>query len=549
MQDTTRATQKKQQAQAVIELAVFGAVLFFLIGGIVMNYVGSTFQQNIQLQAMRKAMLSSFRSSQAAMSNRTSASYVLYEDRLTGEFGRYNNDRSPVVAAGSGMMTFQAMRPLDWPTSGVDIEKLQIPVADVVINGKHFEFRMAGFVQYDFWINASSVPTPLDSVDAVSLAGSGLSIVRANPHARSFSATDCAPGKIGGVVPGAGDYGNIRYFCGMNDEAKRRLAFEWMNYQGDEPIPGEGDMTANDKYPPFYTRVVGTDPKFQQCGDEKCAWDYDRNGIFPDDLHSKDPGAAWVWCWSYKSLTEVQDEIDANAGSYPAYDIDGDTREETVFALSKDNADSVYRHYTAKVLDQESGDVDLSQDPADVPDPFKRQGMMQDMRIYAQTQCGATSTACTGDAEDDTTYFDVKEGKYYSYDTNEPVSVSKVKKNTLDIVERIYNMNPNMIDPEGFYCHNGVPGAPMPAGGPKCTCKGYSSQQTIVCPDATGSVEVMCEGVGCCFAGAQGSLKTCFESTATTKKLYIRSIINDKRARKWITAMDQNWNESLGAQQ
>jgi hypothetical protein len=106
-----------------------------------------------------------------------------------------------------------------------------------------------------------------------------------------------------------------------------------------------------------------------------------------------------------------------------------------------------------------------------------------------------------------------------------------------------------MIDPEGFYCHNGVPGAPMPAGGPKCTCKGYSSQQTIVCPDATGSVEVMCEGVGCCFAGAQGSLKTCFESTATTKKLYIRSIINDKRARKWITAMDQNWNESLGAQQ
>ncbi len=42
-------------AQSIIELAIFGAVLFFIITGIATNFLSGSFQQNAQLQAMRIA--------------------------------------------------------------------------------------------------------------------------------------------------------------------------------------------------------------------------------------------------------------------------------------------------------------------------------------------------------------------------------------------------------------------------------------------------------------------------------------------------------------
>ena len=50
---------KKNRAQAVTELATFGAILIFIIGGILRNAVDAGMLQNQMLKAMRWAMLQS----------------------------------------------------------------------------------------------------------------------------------------------------------------------------------------------------------------------------------------------------------------------------------------------------------------------------------------------------------------------------------------------------------------------------------------------------------------------------------------------------------
>ena len=51
--------RKNTSAQAATELAVFGAVLIFLLGSILRSAVSSAQQQNQQLKAMRQALIQS----------------------------------------------------------------------------------------------------------------------------------------------------------------------------------------------------------------------------------------------------------------------------------------------------------------------------------------------------------------------------------------------------------------------------------------------------------------------------------------------------------
>ena len=140
-----------KKAQAAAELAVFGAILIFLIGTIVRIAVGNSYTQDYNFKAMRMAMLASWQGSMAAKgkgaaanTSHNSASILFVEDRLTPDNGKYGDlDRNPFIAQGSGTFSYELLYPWE---PGKDKTVDLIPVMDVYINGQHFPFTTASYV-------------------------------------------------------------------------------------------------------------------------------------------------------------------------------------------------------------------------------------------------------------------------------------------------------------------------------------------------------------------------------------------------------------------
>jgi hypothetical protein len=138
------------RGQAATELAIYGAILIFVIGGIVSAAFSSSRQQNQQLKSMRQAMLKSWQAAKVQLTNRNSASTLYIEDNVSPDLNKYGpSDRVPNIMSGSGTFSNQLMQPIDWPNTPTDVDNT-VPVMDVVINGVPFQFRMAGFTVYKY---------------------------------------------------------------------------------------------------------------------------------------------------------------------------------------------------------------------------------------------------------------------------------------------------------------------------------------------------------------------------------------------------------------
>jgi hypothetical protein len=130
-----------QAGQATIELAVFGAILIFILGTIVRTAVGNGYAQNENFKAMRMAMLASWNSSKNTNMSRTSASILFLEDRLSPDINKYGSlERNPSVAQGSGTFSYNVLYPLD----STEVSK-NLPIMDIYINGQHFPFTTASY--------------------------------------------------------------------------------------------------------------------------------------------------------------------------------------------------------------------------------------------------------------------------------------------------------------------------------------------------------------------------------------------------------------------
>jgi hypothetical protein len=141
-----------KSGQSATELAIYGAILIFVIGGIVSAAFSSSFQQSQQLKAMRQAMLSSWESSKKKETSGNSTSILYIQDKVSPDLNKYGPaDRVPNIISSSGTFTAQLMQPIDWPDDPVEVDKT-IPVMDVFVNGQHFKFKMAGFTEY-FYVN------------------------------------------------------------------------------------------------------------------------------------------------------------------------------------------------------------------------------------------------------------------------------------------------------------------------------------------------------------------------------------------------------------
>ena len=138
-------------AQAAIELAVFGAIIIFILGTIVRSALGNAYSQNENFKAMRMAMLASWKGSELhqgkgaqADTTHNNASILIVEDRLSPDFNKYGPlDRNLYIASASGTFTYNLYYP--WQP-GIDPPSNLEPIMDIWINGQHFPFTTASYV-------------------------------------------------------------------------------------------------------------------------------------------------------------------------------------------------------------------------------------------------------------------------------------------------------------------------------------------------------------------------------------------------------------------
>jgi len=130
---------KGQRAQTAVELAVFGAILIFVMGTIVSSAVSRGNQQQSVLKATRMALTMSYITSDTnKIASRNIASVIILEDRLTAASAKYGAiDRVPFLLQASGAHSSNMFMPVDFGDSE------DIPVLDVFVNGKHFSFTTA----------------------------------------------------------------------------------------------------------------------------------------------------------------------------------------------------------------------------------------------------------------------------------------------------------------------------------------------------------------------------------------------------------------------
>ncbi len=144
-----RLTRIEKKAQTAAEVAVFGAVMIFVIGMIVRQAMGSSYQQNQSLKAMRLAMATSFKYSQGLMGlggddgtmSHNTATILFVEDRLTADSAKYGAiDRTPYMLSASATHS----RNLYYMDLDVGYN-YDLPIYDVFVNGRHFPFTTARF--------------------------------------------------------------------------------------------------------------------------------------------------------------------------------------------------------------------------------------------------------------------------------------------------------------------------------------------------------------------------------------------------------------------
>jgi len=169
--ESNKKAQVNTAGQAAVELAVFGAILVFLLGTIVRTAAGNSYTQNIDLKTMRMAMLASWNGSKAQNIARNSASVLFIEDRLSPDMNKYGDlDRNQYIASGGGTFSYMLMYPLTAGSGGDNIPA-NLPIMDVYINGQHFPFTTASYTSANLQVpscgSGSSQPLSPDQIQCL----------------------------------------------------------------------------------------------------------------------------------------------------------------------------------------------------------------------------------------------------------------------------------------------------------------------------------------------------------------------------------------------
>jgi|GEM_PF-1725621 len=390
---------RRCSGQAATELAIFGAIIIFVLGAIIRSAVSSGQSQDASLKAMRNALVRSSKSNEFDTS-RASASVLYVEDRLSPDFGKYGStERAPFIAQGSGVMTNMLMYQAH-PDELQDPK--HVPVTDMFINGKHFVFTMGKLVYKRFSPSAGKTSVETDDVLAVCPPDDKCTFtILGQIPGHPAQSTGWAPACNGGRG------------CPM---------FYQVIVNAKDPPPLSDDASDDLQQEAREKRFCVSDPCPGKLSVQE-RFDLNRDGNFANDppfgLYNE---MAWQWRAVWANEANGDDDkalhIDEESAVYPSFDVDGDGQEETIYHFDYDGNGAVTG---AVVFDNQEGDLDLGGDAA----ATGKVGLLNDMSIR-------TRTRPTGGFL--TNYLSVQQGKAWRLDRTFVRSVNR--KDQEDIVER-----------------------------------------------------------------------------------------------------------------
>ncbi|MCA9408364.1 MAG: hypothetical protein H6755_01525 [Candidatus Omnitrophica bacterium] len=456
----TKKKSKKEyiMAQAATELAIFGAILIFIVGTIIRTSFSSGQQQNLAYKAMRMAMKTSYEYSMGikglgggdGSASRNSASILLVEDRLSPGSAKYGEtDRTPYVLQSAAMHTRNLFLPVD------PGETYNLPVFDLFVNDKHFPLMTQNF----------KVVPITEAVD----------FYQKIPNKAGFeydpNCAECFDLDLNGTVDG--------------DEPTSQAERDLFSWQW-KKIPIIRLETTD-----FFGTVVVThelaDGFSLARGD-----DVDVDGDLEEESFMEfTKGSVTI----QTDLIDVQDPFS------------GEMVKEAVFR-------KIENIVSVLVIDGNEGDVDFGVSSTEIANGAVQPGFTRDISMYTRTKDG--------------TYLLIQEGDLYSLDKQYVRTTQK--KDSVDVISRLFQLTNNT--------------------GRFCTTDPTPLRQLEV-DGEPNPVEVCCRSVvdsdtgldsACCFQLANVD-KTCLDTGPANPRLFIRSRIEDRHGRKWVT--DQSGDDYI----
>lgn len=524
--------QKDDRAQAAAELAIFGAILVFVIGLIVRTGLNAGVAENAHLRALRYALSESYRSSEREYSCRPSgpchdsaarntANIVLVEDRLSVNSGQKagTRDRIPFVASASGVMSHNLFLPVE------DSESWSQSQFDMIINGQRFPFRMTSIeditLSYDMFNQATCPRTTSEN----------------EPDPRCWE-TVCVKSENGQTIEGC----PVVYRIATNGDS------DWCSGYDDSGnfVDCNRNMTSDERFDldfrngPDISRIEqGSDGNYVR---ETFSWQWIKVPVVPpervrdlvlDAGVDPDDQSTFINVSNPRRYRTLAKDMSA--------DIDGNLEEETVNDHITYSTPGGRLEATVEVFYQHTGDLDLS------GREDNNTGLQtEELQMYSFTRNRDNQTT-----RGKGTYLRIEEGQLFG--PGGQFIRSTTRQDHVDIVERKivfrstpycnyagpvdmfceFDNNCNLIGPREWYddvadeptrwsVDNGVAGLRNPV-------------EVCVSPPPT------IDALHPCFsAGNPGNIeKTCLQigDADHNPAIFVRSRIHDLRGHRWVTRL------------
>jgi len=543
------------RGQAAMELALFGAVVIFIIGGIVNIGMSAAYRENQTYKALRQAMTASYLASEAGNTSRNTASILFIEDRLSVRSSKYGAlERAPYVIGSSATHSKQLFQPM---TAG---ETQNLPIYDIYINGQHFPLTTAAFktvcLTFDeadcpagsewifrngsryqkstdistsnaFWdaqCTYTCPPTPLVRPEGCPAcpANGACAAIPAGPDCTTPPCPPCPPCPVpyytGCVklrrvifnVKGASRWCDDQATCSdvapSNLDVPDRFDLDW-NGRLDDGIDDTKYPYFADFFWQWYViravdEAYSIKPTFSDFGetpDPVPVTQFDYEGIVVADPEEQDP--------------------DRPDPKNTDIDIDGDLKMERILKIEdRDLVTGII--LSVQVLDAQEGDIDMSYNSHDYKDyqdfisrigpvagtPKPPPGLTNDVRLYARVKEG--------------TYLRVEEGKLFAVrgDSKQYVRQTQ-RRDQVDLIERVIVLS---NDTDRFCDASGNP--TNWAGNPVEACNNCFTAENITktCMDEGDWNAVDANGV----------------PSPRPPTIFVRSRIGNKSGRRWVTNVD-----------
>lgn len=496
----------KHSGQAALELAIFGAIIIFVVGLIFSQALSSTHSMNVNLKAMRMALTESYRYSEQFNPSRNSAGVTIIEDRLAGTFDdKYGPiDRSPMVSSGAATMSKLLYYPVDWGEP--------LPTHDIIINGQRFPFVSSAYktvslpTTYVAGMPVCSAPHPegwcwdvgCPAVESTSVVledcSNGIDDLGTDP------AVDCADPSCNGSWECGGADGEVCNDLVDND-------WDGFNNCSDRECLSDSSCNLLTTIVPGCVRLYKIVENGGGGWDAGCAscFDLDFDGV--EDVPPADR-ADFRWQWQPESALHRSSIGAGTSINVDAVLPNGDMKAEFVRSTSPwgcierdivlwdKSVDSNitfsidcagYKIASINVVDSQDGDIDGTRDDSDPP---PAPGLLDDAQMFSYTRDG--------------TFLRIEEGELFSLADGRFVR-NTTRKDHYDVIQRIFRVS----NDTGRFCRadGSRPG----------TVEGLSNP-VEVCNNCFTAVNVE---------------QTCMDQAA--RLIYIRSRISNLGGRRWVT--------------